>query len=34
LLLDAAAMTRNLKGISQDGHATMPRFDEELGNKA
>jgi hypothetical protein len=22
------------EGISQDGHATMPRFDEELGNKA
>ena len=22
------------EGIAQEGHATMPRFDEELGNKA
>jgi sugar transferase EpsL len=33
LLMTVAKVIRQ-EGISQDGHATMPRFDEELGNKA
>jgi lipopolysaccharide/colanic/teichoic acid biosynthesis glycosyltransferase len=33
LLMTVAKVIRQ-EGISQEGHATMPRFDEELGNKA
>jgi lipopolysaccharide/colanic/teichoic acid biosynthesis glycosyltransferase len=33
LLMTVVKVIRQ-EGISQDGHATMPRFDEELGNKA
>jgi sugar transferase EpsL len=33
LLMTVAKVIRQ-EGISQDGHATMPRFDEELGKKA
>ena len=33
LLMTVAKVIRQ-EGISQDGHATMPRFDEELRNKA
>jgi sugar transferase EpsL len=33
LLMTVVKVIRQ-EGISQEGHATMPRFDEELGNKA
>jgi sugar transferase EpsL len=34
ILLRTVAKVIRQEGISQDGHATMPRFDEELRNKA
>jgi sugar transferase EpsL len=34
ILLTTVAKVLRQEGIAQEGHATMPRFDEELGNKA
>jgi lipopolysaccharide/colanic/teichoic acid biosynthesis glycosyltransferase len=34
ILLMTVAKVIGQEGISQEGHATMPRFDEELGDKA
>ena len=33
-MLRTVAKVIRQEGISQDGHATMPRFDQELGDKA